>query len=30
MTAFVEVMRSVKQKDDSYKIAAVIKSIKGN
>jgi hypothetical protein len=30
MTAFVEVIRSVKQADDSYKIAAVIKSIKGN
>ena len=30
MTAFVEVISSVKQADGSYKIAAVIKSIKGN
>lgn len=30
MTAFIEVVRSVKQDDNSYEIAATIKSIKGN
>ncbi|WKJ91474.1 PilZ domain-containing protein [Methylomonas montana] len=30
MTAFIEVVRSVKQADGSYEIAASIKSIKGN
>jgi hypothetical protein len=30
MTAFIEVVRSVKQGDGSYEIAASIKSIKGN
>lgn len=30
MTAFIEVVRSTKQSDDSYEIAAAIKSIKGN
>jgi hypothetical protein len=30
MTAFVEVFGSVKQDDGSYKIAAFIRSIKGN
>lgn len=30
MTAFVEVIGSIKQANDNYKIAAVIKSIKGN
>lgn len=30
MTAYIEVVRSVKQGDGSYEIAASIKSIKGN
>lgn len=30
MTAFIEVVRSVKQADAGYEIAASIKSIKGN
>ncbi|TPQ29561.1 PilZ domain-containing protein [Methylomonas sp. EFPC3] len=30
MTAFIEVVRSVKQNDGNYEIAASIKSIKGN
>ncbi len=30
MTAFIEVVRSVKQGDGNYEIAASIKSIKGN
>lgn len=30
MTAFIEVVRNVKQADDTYEIAAVIKSIKGS
>lgn len=30
MTAFIEVVRSVKRDDDQYEIAATIKSIKGN
>ncbi len=30
MTAFVEVVRSVRQGDGSYEIGAAIKSIKGN
>lgn len=30
MTAYIEVVRSVKQSDNQYEIAATIKSIKGN
>lgn len=30
MTAFIEVVRSVKREDNQYEIAAVIKSIKGS
>ena len=30
MTAYIEVVRSVKHDDDEYEIAASIKSIKGN